>query len=610
MAQPKYTLDCATDGELDCDPAYRLLREPLRRSLFRLERGTGSRWRRRGRQAIYVGLLSGLVLSCTLAQRAKTAPPKVEVCAIRASEEKDGAKNSTLVTITLHGRAKARLAGDGKHLTLLLPDAAAAAQLGANVTSGGLVTRFTLSAATPTSADARLQMELSAPASAELIDGPDAQTVCLRLTPVGQPVVASLREVGNGLYDVDAFQADTAGLIKSVAQCGHRGVVLIGNVNSRVTVELRQVKVATAIEMLARAAGLSTRLDGDCYMVGSRKDLDAAYPAPVPESAQPIPTVMKQEVYHCNYIHAAELVTTLEKMFPKETLHAAVGGSPLSPRLEAASTGDVTGVAGGKSDAGASSDSGPAGREVVLWGEEGLVTQALAMARRLDMHRAQVKISVTIADVSLDALRDLGVTWDWSAFSAQEVTSSAINFGKFIHQPVSITATLAALEQKNQAKVLASPSMTVLDGERGYVLIGDRLLYPKLTGYTAVGTPIYDKEEVRVGVYLQVAAQIGANGDMTLTIYPQVSTVTGYLTLANVGSYPQISTREQKTTVRVKSGEKIVIGGLIRDEDINNVDRVPFLSRIPLFGELFTHRKHTHTKSEVIITITPEILKD
>ena len=248
---------------------------------------------------------------------------------------------------------------------------------------------------------------------------------------------------------------------------------------------------------------------------------------------------------------------------------------------------------------------------MVLWGEEPLVTQALALARRLDVHRAQVKISVTIADVSLDALRNLGVTWNWSDFTVQEAGYAATSTSA--SSPISPSTsppTLSALEQKDQAKVLASPSMTVLDGERGYVLIGDRLLFPKLIGYTQASTPIFDKEEVRVGIYLQVAAQIGANGEMTLTIYPQVSTVTGYLTVPNMGSYPQISTREQKTTVRVKDGEKIVVGGLIRDEDINNVQRVPFLSRIPLFGELFTHRQHTHNKSEVIITITPEIIKD
>ena len=54
----------------------------------------------------------------------------------------------------------------------------------------------------------------------------------------------------------------------------------------------------------------------------------------------------------------------------------------------------------------------------------------------------------------------------------------------------------------------------------------------------------------------------------------------------------------------------IVVGGLMRDEEIKNTVRVPVLSRIPLFGELFTYRKTTHHKSEVVIIITPQILKD
>ena len=103
--------------------------------------------------------------------------------------------------------------------------------------------------------------------------------------------------------------------------------------------------------------------------------------------------------------------------------------------------------------------------------------------------------------------------------------------------------------------------------------------------------------------------QTAANGEITLTVYPQVSVVTSFLTI-NGASYPQISTREQQTTVRVKDGEKIVIGGLLRDEELNNIQRVPLLSRIPFFGELFTYRKKTRHKSEVIITITPEIQKD
>ena len=112
-----------------------------------------------------------------------------------------------------------------------------------------------------------------------------------------------------------------------------------------------------------------------------------------------------------------------------------------------------------------------------------------------------------------------------------------------------------------------------------------------------------------MGIYLQVAAQTVSETEILLTLYPQVSVVTGYLQV-NGASYPQISTREQQTTIRVKDGQKIVVGGLIRDEDINNIQKVPILSKIPLFGELFTYRNKTHHKSEVIVIITPEILKD
>ena len=64
------------------------------------------------------------------------------------------------------------------------------------------------------------------------------------------------------------------------------------------------------------------------------------------------------------------------------------------------------------------------------------------------------------------------------------------------------------------------------------------------------------------------------------------------------------------STVRMKSGQQMVVGGLIRDEEINTREAIPILSKIPFFGELFNYRKKTRSKSEVIVTIEPEILKD
>src|SRR5207302_10692318 len=78
----------------------------------------------------------------------------------------------------------------------------------------------------------------------------------------------------------------------------------------------------------------------------------------------------------------------------------------------------------------------------------------------------------------------------------------------------------------------------------------------------------------------------------------------------NGASYPQISTREQQTTVRLRDGETLVLGGLIRDQDISDLQRIPYLSRIPVLGELLTNRRKTKSKNDLVITITPEILKD
>jgi type II secretory pathway component GspD/PulD (secretin) len=111
----------------------------------------------------------------------------------------------------------------------------------------------------------------------------------------------------------------------------------------------------------------------------------------------------------------------------------------------------------------------------------------------------------------------------------------------------------------------------------------------------------------RVGIYLQVAASISSDGFITLTLYPQVSSITGYLNV-NGASYPQVSSREAQTTLRVKSGDAIVLGGLLQNQDIVNTDKVPILSSIPFFGELFKHRTKTKSKSQVIITIRPVIV--
>jgi hypothetical protein len=577
-------------------------------------------------------------LAAPTAVKAAAGPSRIESVRASAADAPDGA---TEVEILLNRRAAFHLDTGDKRVVVVFRNATPSPEMAGRLASGGLVERIGVEALTLPEPSTRLTLELGAPAHPVLVPGKDPRTLRLRLARNGSraadataagaigtataPAAAAtaanngarapIHKTAGGLYDVTAYQADAAGLLQSLARDASVSVVMTGAAvpsvaPNKVTVQIRQVPAERAIDLVCQAAGLAYRKEGDTFLVGTRKDLEESAPR-APAAA---PAGVQTEVYACRHISASELAAAIGNIFGKDALQVSVGASPQSPQLDGAAVMAASGGGGnggGAARGGAAAASGtPAARQIVVSGEAGVVARALALAERLDVRRAQVKIAVRITDISTDALRELGVQWGFSNVSIREVApGKGLSFGTFTRSPLSFDAALSALEKNNRAKLLAAPALSLLDGERGFILIGERLLYPRLIGYTQAQTPIFDKAEERVGIYLQVAAQMAGDGEITLTIYPQVSVVTSFLNV-NGASYPQISTREQQTTIRVKDGEQIVVGGLITDEELSNVQRVPFLSRIPLFGELFTYRKKNKRQSELVVTITPQILRD
>lgn len=569
------------------------------------------------------------ILLPNAASKKPTVLAPVQIESIRAYLE-DGA---TLVDIRTRGAASPLLSGEGKAWTIAFLGAKPSPALAANMTSGGLVRQVGMEAAPEGIGSLGVKLNLSAAGIGSLVPSSRRDLVRVRLA-AALPSINAPEQVksANGLYDVNAFQSDFATILASLSKDAGSNVVVVSPPVAKITLNLKQVSFEQAVQMLAHAAGMVSRKENDTFYLGTTKDIDAAFPKPTEEIAKPVPVEMKHEVYTCRYIVAADLVKSLTTIFEKDTLKVALGANTFSPRLDEASTAAVTGVESAAKTS-LSSENAQNAHSVMLYGTPDLVEKALAFAKKMDVRRKQVRINVRITDINNDAMRELGVQWEWSKYRASEAGNytpttgsggssggsgsastqtpqvGGVNFGSFIHDATYIQATLSALEKNDRAKLLAAPSLSLLDGERGFILIGDRLVFPVLVGYSQAGSPIFNKTEERVGIYLQVAAQIADNGEVTLSIYPQVSVVTNFL-IVNGASYPQISTREQQTTIRVKDNEQIVVGGLIREEEISNVQRVPFLSRIPLFGELFTYRKKTKRKSEVVIVITPEILKD
>lgn len=431
----------------------------------------------------------------------------------------------------------------------------------------------------------------TAPATAD--DGP-----AVTITPQG--------------ISMDVAGTDVVAALRSLAAKADASIVFLSSATGTANATIKNVTLDRAVAMLTQSAGLGFRKDGSDYVVGSATDL--ANLAPV----DPANTILR--IYRSKHISANSLVTSLTAAFDPQRLKVVAGPSYSSPDLEATSTTDSSGVSQSFQPLiTQQGDDQLRTLDVVLSGDAESVEKALQLCEQLDRHRAQVRLKINISDVSLDASRELGIQYDFSNpitvtegsrtnAAGENINRPSLSFGRLERSPISFTATLAALERKNRAKILAQPTLSLLDGERSFILIGQRLIFPVLVSTSITYGPQYSTQEVRVGIYIQVAAQI-TDDDVVLSIYPQVSSILDYIEVAGT-RYPQISTREQQTTIRAKNNETFVISGLIREEEVRGFERVPILGKLPILGELFKFRSSSKGRSELLVSITPEIIRD
>jgi type II secretory pathway component GspD/PulD (secretin) len=216
-------------------------------------------------------------------------------------------------------------------------------------------------------------------------------------------------------------------------------------------------------------------------------------------------------------------------------------------------------------------------------------------------------IEIRVVDTSPELIQNIGVQWEWNQFQFIERPNRTdvgpLGFGEYGRTSFNPLATLNAMIQKNQAKLLASPQIVVIDDQDASIFIGDTLRFQSLAQSGANGN-IFTVVEVPVGIILLVHPRINDDEHITLRVHPVVSRVS-----ALVGGIPQTSAREAETTVRVKDGDTLVIGGLIRDEDIKQMSKIPLLGDIPLLGYLFRNESRIHRRSEVMVFLTIRLMK-
>ena len=179
-----------------------------------------------------------------------------------------------------------------------------------------------------------------------------------------------------------------------------------------------------------------------------------------------------------------------------------------------------------------------------------------------------------------------------------------------------------ALEEDVNTNVLSAPKIRTLDSQQAAILIGTQ--YPILTsssstaGASATATASLDYYQP-IGVQLNVLPQVTGDGYINMIVHPTVSVITGYVRAGIISAplpgetpvaiqYPILQTREAETQILIKSGDTVVMGGLLEDVKTKSTEGIPFLKDIPLLGWAFRRDTHDVEKVDLLIFITAYVL--
>ncbi len=285
----------------------------------------------------------------------------------------------------------------------------------------------------------------------------------------------------------------------------------------------------------------------------------------------------------------------------------------------------TAGASGGGQGAGGGNQQGPDPSidervsMLILTGPRAAVERAKEALARIDIAPPQVLIEAKVVEISSDVDNTLGVLWDFSGTRANFTLDTpapadrgnfgTIVFGRLTRDAIGISAKLDALFKDNKARLLANPKLLVLNAKQAQIFIGDEVRYIESVQSTQNGVSV-TTGKVNVGIQLNVVAKTNPEGDITLQIHPEVSLITGLLKTPVGGEIPQVSRRFADSAVRLRSGETLVIGGLISQRDLKMVQKVPLLGDLPVLGYLFKQTNTKRSNSEIMVFLTASLWKE
>jgi type IV pilus assembly protein PilQ len=406
--------------------------------------------------------------------------------------------------------------------------------------------------------------------------------LCTIICIAGLDAASAQVELYTGSENLVTLEADNASLtsvFQVLTEKSGWNIVTGPSIEGRrISIRVVDVPVEEAFDLVVKAAGLGYEKIGSSILVED--------PELLGEEAS-----LQSFVVKLNYADAAEVKEILKDMTP--FVKADVGGNQM----------------------------------VIIAGPR-VKGEILDVISQIDRPAVQVLLEARLVEVSVDDLIQMGIDWDKlnsitniitegtpepaapdqfpdeMPFEVRDLTKST-----FSRQLKAFEVVLDFLIHDGKAELLANAKLTTLNNRQANIHIGDIVPYV-VTTYAAGAAGVTEMariEKEKVGIMLKVTPHVSEDGFITASIEPEVSSIIGWV--GPNADIPWVKTRTATTTVRVKDGETIVIAGLLNEEKTSQITKFPILGHIPVLGKLFQHTAIQKKKTDLIVEITPRILK-
>ncbi len=358
----------------------------------------------------------------------------------------------------------------------------------------------------------------------------------------------------------------------------------------------------------------------------------------------------KINVYYLENADAEEVAKVLS------SLSAGAGGIRDRPATQARAPGQAAvqpasrGIVAAELEGGVKVTADKATNALVIVASPNDYETLVGVVKKLDIRRRQVFVEAAIMEIDLDKALDLGVEWrgavqtsngdgaiiggtnfDFSGNINSLFTSLATGnpmvfsgtgllaggLGGSVKLPdgttvPAIAAVLRAAQTHTNLKILSSPHLLTQNNKEAEIIVGENVPFITSTSRdsTNLANVINTVERKDVGITLRLTPHIHESQFVSLDLYQESSALKNSTLLENSTVGPTTTKRSARTTVLVKSGDTVVIGGIMQETKLNSESKVPLLGDIPLLGHLFKYTSKSNKRTNLVIMLTPHIISE